>query len=73
MMETSTEQLLEEISAKLDRILAALLIAGREQNVQIGILRSYNFEWNEIGQMVGLNADAARKRFKPNNKHSKRQ
>jgi hypothetical protein len=64
MTESKTErQLLEDISAKLDKLLGFVAIAGREQGEQIKILRGLNFEWSDIGTMVGLKADAARKRF----------
>jgi hypothetical protein len=64
MTEAKTElQLLKEISAKLDRLAGFLAIAGRAESEQIKILRGLNFEWGEIGAMVGLKADAARMRF----------
>jgi hypothetical protein len=55
--------LLAEISAKLDKVVGFLAIEGRDQSGQIRILRGLGFEWNEIGMMVGLSADAARMRF----------
>jgi len=64
MIESISErQLLQDISGKLGTIIGYLAISGREQNAQITILRSLDFEWDEIGRLVGLTADAARMRF----------
>ena len=63
MSEPKTErQLLADISARLDKVVGFLAIAGRDQNDQIKILRGLDFDWNDIGAMVGLKADAARMR-----------
>jgi hypothetical protein len=56
-------RLLEDISAKLDKVVGFLAIADRDQNDQIKILRSLEYDWAEIGMFVGLTADAARMRF----------
>ena len=61
--EKTERQLLQEISAKMDKVIGSVAIIGREKNEQIKILRSLGFEWNDIGILVGLEADAARKRL----------
>jgi hypothetical protein len=64
MDEQKTErELLGEISSKLDRVVGLLATAGKEAGDQIRILRYVGFDWNEIGQFVGLKPDAARMRF----------
>jgi hypothetical protein len=64
MSEHKTErQLLEDISAKLGMAVGFLAIVGRTQNEQIQILHRMEFEWADIGAMVGLTSDAARMRF----------
>jgi hypothetical protein len=73
MSEQKTEfQLLAEISSKLDRVIGLLAISGRDQNDQIRILKGLGFEWGEIGTMVGLKGDAARKRLNSFNDSSRR-
>lgn len=64
MSKTPTDnQLLHQISNKLDEIIALLLIQGREQDEQIRLLRDRGHDWKQIGSLVGLSADAARKRM----------
>lgn len=59
----SVEQLLEEMNEKLDKLIAISSIQGKGIDIQIRILKSYGFAWDEIGKFTGLTADAARKRF----------
>ena len=64
MADLRTErQLLEDISVKLDKLIGFAAISGRDQTSQIEVLRGLGFEWGDIGIMVGLKADAARKRL----------
>src|SRR5712671_6747993 len=56
-------QLLQEISAKLDKVVGCLAIIGKDQNEQITTLRNLSFDWPFIGTIVGLNSDAARMRY----------
>ena len=65
-LEKSEKELLEEISEKLTRLIAISSIQGKDTNIQIKILHDHEFEWDEIGKLVGLTADAARKRFERN-------
>ena len=60
--EKSTKELLKDIIKKLDKILAVTATQGKDEDEQIKILRSFKWEWDEIGIFVGLTADAARKR-----------
>lgn len=59
----SDNELLQEISVKLDQVIAMMAIDGKDQNQQIAILRSFNMDWKTIGLLVGLKPDAARKRL----------
>ena len=56
-------ELLAEISAKLDRVIGLLATAGKELDEKIEVLRGLGLEWNVVGPLVGLNADAARMRM----------
>ena len=69
MAQTKSEQvLLDEISQKLDQIIAVMAISGKEQNDQIRILRDRGFDWKQIGTLVGLNPGTARMRLKSDSK-----
>lgn len=61
--EKSERELLGEVSEKLDKVVALLAVNGKTQDEQIAILRSFNHDWNFIGTLTGLSADAARMRF----------
>ncbi len=63
MKNKSAEELLEEINEKLNKLVAISAIQGKETNIQIKILNDHGFTWEEIGKLVGLTPDAARKRF----------
>lgn len=61
-MKKSTEELLDEISKKLDKLMVVTAAQGKNVNIQIKILRSFDWEWDDIGKIVGMTADAARMR-----------
>ena len=63
----STEALLSEISEKLDKMMSLIAIQGKDTDIQIDVLRGFGWEWEEIGKLVGLKADAARKRYERKN------
>lgn len=54
----STEELLTEISGKLDQIIAVLATQGRNIDAQIDILQNFGWEWDKIGKFVGMKGDA---------------
>lgn len=58
----TSEELLEDINKKLDKILAVISTQGKPVDTQIDILRGFGWEWDEIGKYVGLTSEAARKR-----------
>jgi hypothetical protein len=58
----SDNQPLEEMSKKLDQVIALLAIQGKEQNLQIKILYSLGFDSSAIGRVMGLSGSAVRKR-----------
>jgi len=60
--EKSEKDLLQEISEKLDKITAILATQGKDLDTQIAILYGFDWEWDEIGRIVGMKADAARMR-----------
>lgn len=59
----STEELLVEINEKLEKLIAISAIQGKETNIQIKILNDHGFTWEDIGKLIGLTPDAARKRY----------
>jgi len=58
----STEELLSEISQKLDRILGVIACQDKnlDVNSKIKILRNCGFDSNEIGPFVNLSGSAVR-------------
>lgn len=58
----SVEDLLEEISGKLDKLIAINSIQGKDQDTQITILKDLGLNWNEIGIILGIKPDAVRMR-----------
>ena len=60
--EKSEKELLGEISEKLDKMISLIAIQGKDTDIQIDVLRGFGWEWQEIGKLVGLTSDAARKR-----------
>lgn len=61
-MDKSAEILLAEISEKLDQIISVLAISGKDADTQIDILYGFDWEWDDIGRMVGMSGSAARMR-----------
>lgn len=59
---STTDDLLNRIDQKLDRILGVLLVSGKDTDTQIKVLRSLGYDWPFIGAATGLKADAARMR-----------
>ena len=59
----SDNELLQEISKKLDKLTGILATQGKDPDTQIIILRDFDWEWDEIGRFVGLKADAVRMRY----------
>lgn len=57
------EKLLAEISGKLDKLIALKSIEGKSEDQQIRILQGYGFDWETVGKMLGVTANAAKKRF----------
>ena len=62
-LEKSEKELLTEISEKLTKLITISSISGKDTNTQIKILDTHGFSWDEIGKLVGLTAEAARKRL----------
>jgi len=60
--EKSEKELLEEISNKLDQIIAVLATQGKDTDTQIDILHEFDWEWDKIGQFTGMKGNAARMR-----------
>lgn len=58
----SSEDLLKEISGKLDKLMGVLAIQGKNQAKQISILKNLGFSSSEIGAIVGINPSTLRKR-----------
>lgn len=52
--EKSEKELLEEISKKLDKIIAILAIQGKDEDDQIRILKRLGFMADEIGKLLGV-------------------
>lgn len=63
----SSEDLLLDISKKLDKMLGLLATHGRDVTTQITILHDLDWEWDEIGKYVGMSGNAARKRYERRN------
>ena len=65
----STEELLEEISKKLDKLSGILAIQNKDTDVQIKILINLGFQPNEIAKLLGLTSNAVRlRKFKSSRK-----
>jgi hypothetical protein len=47
-------ELLQEISKKLDKLIALYAIQGKGQNEQADILKGLGFTYNEINQFTGI-------------------
>ncbi|MDH3203648.1 MAG: hypothetical protein OEL81_03085 [Nitrosopumilus sp.] len=59
----SDNELLQEISKKLDKLTCILATQGKDLDTQITILQGFDWEWDEIGRFVGMKGDAARMRY----------
>src|SRR2546430_1898702 len=51
---TSDNELLQDISGKLDRVIGLLAIQGNERDAQIKILYSLGFDSSGIGRLLGV-------------------
>lgn len=58
----TSEELLQEISEKLDKLMRILAIQGKDIDTQIKILKKLGFTSEETGNLVGLTDMAVRKR-----------
>jgi len=54
----SSEELLEEISEKLDKIVALIAIQGKEEDAQIRILKKLGMKSEEVGDLLGVKGRA---------------
>lgn len=64
MTKQDTElDVLHSIEKKLDTLVSIALMQGKSQDKQIELLRDRGMDWATIGGLVGLKADAARKRL----------
>lgn len=59
----SEQELLGEISAKLDKVIAVLAVQGKERDHQIEALAAAGFDSAFIGRLVGLTPGAVRTWF----------
>ena len=50
----TTEELLEEISKKLDKIISILAIQGKDEDTQIRILKKLGYNSIEIEKLLGI-------------------
>lgn len=55
-------ELLEEISNKIDRLIGIIAIQGKDEDVQIRILKRLGFTSKETGDLTGLTDATVRKR-----------
>ena len=62
VQEKSERDLLSEMNEKLDTLIGLLAINGKEENLQIEILRGLGHDWKFIGLLTNLKPDAARMR-----------
>jgi hypothetical protein len=60
--EKSERELLAEISGKLDLVIGALAIQGRDPASQINVLESLGMDSSAIGALLGLSASSVRGR-----------
>lgn len=58
----TTEELLEEISKKLDKLTGILAINGKDEDQQIKILTDLDFTSAEVGSLLGLPAGTVRRK-----------
>lgn len=62
MTEKTERELLEEISKKLDKLIAIQAIQGKDEDAQIRILKSNGFTSEETGRLIGLKETTIRMR-----------
>ena len=60
--EETDNELLRDISDRLNEIVGLLAIQGKPQDDQIDLLRSLGLDWNKIGMFLGMSATAVRLR-----------
>jgi phage portal protein BeeE len=48
------QKLLQDISNKIDKLIALTAIQGKDENQQIKILRSLNFTFTDISKLTGV-------------------
>jgi len=60
--ERSERQILEEISTKLERLLAVVAVQGRDADIQIRVLTKAGFSSSEIGALLGMHPTDVRHR-----------
>ena len=58
----SVEELLSEISKKLDKLMAILAIQGKDEDTQIKILKSQGFTSVDTGKLIGMKETTVRMR-----------
>lgn len=59
--EKSEKELLEEISAKLDKLIGVLAISGKDPKKQIEILKGLGFSIAETSTITGQTLDVVKK------------
>lgn len=69
-MDENEQQVLMDISEKLDRLIGLSATQGREKDQQIAILKGMGYDWKFIGLAVGLKPDTAKKRYQRCSKNS---
>ncbi len=58
----SVEELLEEISGKLDKLTGLLVIQGKGEDQQIKILTSLGFNSKDVGNLLGIPSGTVRRK-----------
>ena len=69
-MDKNEQQVLVDISEKLDRLIGLSVTQGRDEDQQIAILRGMGYDWKFIGLVVGLKPDTAKQRHHRCSKNS---
>lgn len=60
VVEKSEKDLLLEISEKLDRLIAAVMVQGKDQATQLKIFSALGIDSASIGAMMGMSASGVR-------------
>jgi len=63
MARRDVSEVLEEISQKLDKVIALLACQGKDVNTQIRVLRGLGLSYGEISEFTGISSEAVRKRL----------